>query len=76
MCFFIAPSLILPPNVSFEFSLSIRLCERRFGYLQGVVFMENFWNLKAIQNIKNHFDIGLRKTCYEEIQVIPMDMSS
>ena len=38
--------------------------------------MENFWNLKAIQNIKNHFDIGLRKTCYEEIQVIPMDMSS
>jgi len=31
--FFIAPSLIMPLNFSFEFSLGMKLCERRFGYL-------------------------------------------
>jgi len=37
----------------------MRLCEKkkRFGYLQGIVFMENFWNFKAIPNTENHFDV-------------------
>jgi len=30
----------------------MRLCEGRFGYLQGVVFMQNFWNFKAIPDAK------------------------
>jgi hypothetical protein len=44
------PSLIMPPSVQFRFFLGMRLCERRFGYLQGVVFVDNFWNFKAIPN--------------------------
>jgi hypothetical protein len=40
--FGLPPSLIILPNVSFEFSLGTRPCEIRFGYLQRVVFMKNF----------------------------------
>jgi hypothetical protein len=32
----------------FKSGLGMRLCEGRFGYLQGVVFMQNFWNFKVI----------------------------
>jgi hypothetical protein len=42
----------------------MRLCEGKFGYLQGVVFTKNFWNFKAIPN-KNHFDVCLKQTCSE-----------
>jgi hypothetical protein len=31
----------------FNSGLGMRLYEGRFGYLQGVVFMQNFWNFKA-----------------------------
>ena len=49
MCFGeLPPSLIMSLSVQFGFSLGIRLCGRRFGYLQGVVFMQKFWNFKAI----------------------------
>jgi len=41
--------------------------ERRFGYLQGVVFTKNFWNFKAIPN-KNHFDVCLKQTCFEKFK--------
>jgi hypothetical protein len=42
----------------------MRLCEKnRFGNLQGIVFMENFWNFTAIPNTENHFDVGLKQTC-------------
>ena len=41
-----------PPTWScpqvFKSGLGMRLYEGRFGYLQGVVFMQNFWNFKAI----------------------------
>ena len=41
-----------PPTWScpqvFKSCLGMRICEGRFGYLQGVVFMQNFWNFKAI----------------------------
>jgi len=33
------PSLIMSPRVQFGFSLEMRLRGRRFGYLQGIVFM-------------------------------------
>jgi hypothetical protein len=43
------PSLIMPPSVQFGFSLRMRLYEGRFGFLQGVVFMQDFFlNFKAI----------------------------
>jgi len=32
----------------FNSGLGIRLYEGRFGFWQGVVFMQNFWNFKAI----------------------------
>jgi len=32
----------------FKLGLGMRLYERRFGFWQGVVFMQNFWNFKAI----------------------------
>jgi len=60
------PSLIMSPSVQFGFSLGMRLCGRRFGYLQGVVFMENFWNFKAIP--KNHFDVCSKQTCSEKFK--------
>jgi len=43
----------MSPSVQFGFSLGIRLCGRRFAYLQGVVFMENFWNFKDIPKEKS-----------------------
>jgi len=43
MCFFYCPpTLIMPLSVQFKFSLGMRLCDTRFGYLQGFIFMENF----------------------------------
>jgi len=39
----------MPPSVQFGFSLRMRLYEGRFGFLQGVVFMQDFFlNFKAI----------------------------
>jgi len=68
MCFAKLPlSLIMPVSICLGFSLGIRLCEKRFDYLQGVVFTKNFWNFKAILN-KNHFDVCLKQTCYEKFK--------
>jgi hypothetical protein len=67
MCFGgLPPNLIMSPSVQFGFSLGIRLCERKFGYLQGVVFMKNFWNFKVIP--KNHFDVYSKQTCFEKFK--------
>jgi len=52
--------------------LGTTLCKKRFGYLQEVVFMENFWNFKVIPNTKNHFEVGLSKLVLKIILVIPM----
>jgi hypothetical protein len=38
----------MSPSFQFRFSLGMRLCRRRSGYLQGVVFIKIFWNFKAI----------------------------
>jgi hypothetical protein len=40
------------------------------------VFMENFLEFQSYSKHKNHFDIGLKKTHFEEIQVILVDKSS
>jgi len=51
MCFARLPTnLIMPASVCLGFFLGTRLRERRFGYLQGIVFMQNFWNFKIIPN--------------------------
>jgi hypothetical protein len=60
------PSLIMSLSVQFGFFLGMRLCGRRFGYLQEVVFMKNFWNLKAIS--KNHFDVCSKQNCSEKFK--------
>ena len=39
-------------------------------------FHGEFLEFQSSSKHKNHFDVGLRQTCFEEIQVIPMDMSS
>jgi hypothetical protein len=67
----------MPPSIKFRFSLRMRLCERKYGYLQGVILIENFWNFKGIPNTKTILTsvsnkLFLKKT----IQVIPIDMSS
>jgi len=46
--FWLPSSLIIPPSI--QFGLGMRLYEKRFGFWQGVVFMQNFWNFKAIPN--------------------------
>jgi len=67
MCFAgLPPSLIMSPSVQFRFFLGMRLYERRSGYLQGIVFMKNFWNFKAIP--KNHFDVCSKQTCSEKFK--------
>jgi hypothetical protein len=67
MCFGgLLPSLIMSQSVQFGFSLGMRLCGGRFGYLQRVVFMKNFWNFKAIP--KNHFDICSKQTYSEKFK--------
>ena len=64
MCFGgLPPSLIMSQSIQFGFSFGMRL---RFGYLQGVVFMKNFWNFKAIP--KNHFDICSKQTYSEKFK--------
>jgi len=67
----IAPHLIMPASVCLGFSLGTRLCEMRFGYLQGVVFTMNFWNFKVILKKKNHFDVCLKLTCSEKFKQFP-----
>ena len=68
MCFGELPhSLIMSPSVQFGFSLGMRLYGRRFDYLQGVDFMENFWNFKAIPN-KNHFVVCSKQICSEKFK--------
>ena len=55
--FFIAPSLIMPPSVSIWvfFFLGWGYVKEGLGYLQGVVFMQNFWNFKVIPINKSFF---------------------
>jgi hypothetical protein len=43
--FLIAHSLIMPPSIQFGFGDEAIW---RFGFWHGVVFMQNFWNFKAI----------------------------
>jgi hypothetical protein len=75
--FGLPPNLIMPPSVQFGFSLRMRLCEGRCGVLQGVVFMQDFFfEFQSYSRHRNHFDIGLKQTHFEEIQVIPMDKFS
>jgi hypothetical protein len=69
------PSLIMPPSVQFEFSLGMELYEGRFGLLQGVRFHAGFFFRISKLHI-NKFDIGLKQTHSEEIQVIHMDRFS
>jgi len=54
----------------------MRLCGRRFDYLQRVIFMENFWNFQNYSKYKNHLDISLKQTCSKEIQMISKERSS
>jgi hypothetical protein len=54
----------------------MRLCEGRFGYLQRVVFMQNFLEFQSYSSNRNHFDIDSKYTHSEEIQVIPMERFS
>jgi BioD-like phosphotransacetylase family protein len=51
----------------------MRICERRFGYLQGVVFMQNFWNFKAIPRTEIILTSIQSRTHSDKIQVIPME---
>jgi hypothetical protein len=56
MCFAgLLLSLIMSLSVQFGFFLGMRLCGRRFSYLQEVVFVKNFWNFKVFP--KNHVDV-------------------
>jgi hypothetical protein len=54
----------------------MRICERRFGYLQGVVFMQNFWNFKAIPRTEIILTSIQSRTHSDKIQVIPMEKFS
>jgi len=51
---------------SFEFSLRMMLCGRRFGYLQGIVLMGKFLEFQRYSKHKNHFDISFKQTCSEK----------
>jgi len=57
----------------FKSCLGMRICERRFGYLQGVVFMQNFWNFKAIPRTEIILTSIQSRTHSDKIQVIPME---
>jgi len=72
MCFFIAPTLIMPLSVQFKFSLGMRLCDKRFGYLQGFIFMENFWNFKIIPNTETILTLVSGKLILKKTQMIPI----
>jgi hypothetical protein len=48
---------------------------------EGLVFTRNCFHteilyFQSFSTHRNHFDIGLKQTRYEEIQVIPMDKFS
>jgi BioD-like phosphotransacetylase family protein len=51
----------------------MRLCEGKFGYLQGVVFMQNFWNFKVIPRTEIILTSIQSRTHSDKIQVIPME---
>ena len=54
----------------------MRLGERRCGYLQGVVFLQNFWNFKAIPDTEIILTSIQSRTHSDKIQVIPMERFS
>jgi hypothetical protein len=80
MPFWIAPQLDHTPQVfNLGFFLEMRLCERRFRLFTRSCFHVEFFFFLEFQSYsrhKNHFDISLKQTCSEEIQVIPMDKFS
>ena len=47
-CFWLPPSLIMPPSIQFGFGDEAMWRK----VWQGVVFMQNFWNFKAIPDIE------------------------
>jgi hypothetical protein len=50
MYFWIATAWSCLLSVRFGFFFWMGLCERRFGYLQGIIFLQKFWNFKTIPN--------------------------
>jgi hypothetical protein len=65
----------MPPGIQFELSLGMRLCERRLVFTRKCFHVE-FLKFQSYSRHRNHFDIGLKQTRSEEIQVIPMDRFS
>ena len=74
--FRLPPSLIMPLSVQFGFSLVMRLHERRFGLFTRNCFHVEFLEFQSYSGHRNHFDISLKQTHSEEIQMIPMDRFS
>ena len=66
------PSFDHAASVCLGFSLGTRLCEMRFGYLQGVVFTMNFWNFKVILEKKSFWCL-FKTNLFWKIQAILMD---
>jgi hypothetical protein len=59
MVFGLFPNLIMPLKCSF---LGKRLCER-------ICFHREFLEFQSYSKLENHFNVGLKQTCSEEIQV-------
>jgi hypothetical protein len=50
----------------------MRLCDKRFGYLQQFIFMENFWNFKIIPNTETILMLVSGKLILKKTQMIPL----
>ena len=64
------PSLIMPQSVQIGFSLVMRLHQRRFGLFIRSCFHVEFLEFQSYSRHINHFDISLKQTRSEEIQII------
>ena len=61
----------------FKSGLRMRLGEEKFGFWQGVVFLQSFfWNFKAIPNTEIILTSIQSRTHSDKIQVIPMERFS
>jgi hypothetical protein len=77
LCIFgLPPSLIMPLSVKFDFFFGDEAMWRKIWFLTRGCFHSEFLEFQSYSKHRNHFDIGIKQTRFEKIQVIPMDKFS
>jgi hypothetical protein len=74
--FGLPPNLIMPPSVQFGFFFWDEAMWKKIWLFKRSCFHVEVLEFQSYSKHINHFNIDLKQTRYEEIQVIPMDKLS